>query len=84
MTSPPGKVPSPTPSPTAGRSVNLPSELVAGLESRLKGSGFTSVDDFLAFLVARLLEMPAHEGEVFSAEDEEKLKGHLRSLGYLD
>lgn len=72
------------PEPSTPRSINLPPDLVTRLEARLKGSGFVSVDDFLAFLIARLLESPPKDGEVFSAEDEDRLKEHLRALGYLD
>jgi len=71
------------PSPRgAKRRVELPEEVVAGLEERMKGSSFESVDVFIAFVLARLLEGPGPGA--FSEEDERLLKERLRSLGYID
>jgi hypothetical protein len=64
------------------RTVTIPEETAAALEARIRGTGFESIDAFVAFVLARLLETP---GEVpFSEEDERKLKERLRSLGYID
>jgi hypothetical protein len=62
--------------------VRLPAELVAGLAERIRGTSFGSVDAFVAFVLARLFEGPAHEG--FTEEDERELRERLRSLGYID
>jgi Arc/MetJ-type ribon-helix-helix transcriptional regulator len=64
------------------RSVQLPQEVVAAIERRIAGSGFTSVDAFIAFVLARLIEAPA--SEPFSEEEERRLRERLRSLGYID
>ncbi|MGI0071781.1 MAG: CopG family transcriptional regulator [Thermoplasmata archaeon] len=64
------------------RVLRLPADVVRGLEERIRGSSFDSVDAFVAFVLARLLESG---GETpFSAEDEKALKERLRSLGYID
>ncbi len=76
MTSPP-----PTPSP--GRTVHLPEEVVRALEARMKGSSFHSVDELIAYILGRLVDHPAGDA-VFSEEDERELKDRLRSLGYID
>jgi Arc/MetJ-type ribon-helix-helix transcriptional regulator len=65
------------------RSVQLPEEVVRGLEERMKGSAFENVDAFIAFVLGRLLDGSADD-EAFSAEDERQLKERLRSLGYID
>lgn len=62
--------------------VQLPEELVRGLEGRIRGSAFSSVDAFVSFVLARLLEEPAKPG--FTEEEERRLKDRLRSLGYID
>ncbi|HEY1197816.1 MAG TPA: CopG family transcriptional regulator [Thermoplasmata archaeon] len=72
--------PSPPPSPM--RSVQLPAELVTALEERFRGTSFDSVDAFIAFVLARLLDEPGTTG--FSEEEERSLKERLRSLGYID
>jgi Arc/MetJ-type ribon-helix-helix transcriptional regulator len=64
------------------RPVQLPEELVRALEARIQGSSFDSVDAFVSFVLARLLEEP--RDAVFSEEDERHLKEKLRSLGYID
>jgi len=71
------------PPPRAGkRTVHLPADVVQGLEDRMKGSSFESVDAFIAFILSRLLEGPGTGA--FSEEDERLLKERLRSLGYID
>jgi len=72
------------PDPPSARTVpvRLPEELVRGLEARIRGSAFSSVDAFVAFVLARLLEEPAKPG--FTEEEERRLKDRLRSLGYID
>ena len=64
------------------RSVRLPEELVAALEQRVRGTSFGSVDEFIGFVLARLLDEPGHSG--FTEEEERTLRERLRSLGYID
>jgi Arc/MetJ-type ribon-helix-helix transcriptional regulator len=62
--------------------VRLPEEVARALEQRIQGSSFASVDEFVTFVLARLLERTSET--VFSEEDERLLKERLRSLGYID
>ena len=66
----------------ATRSVQLPEELVAELEERARTTSFDSVDAFIAFVLARLLDHPGTGG--FTEEEERSLRERLRSLGYID
>ncbi len=68
--------------PSPARSIRLSEETMRSLEERIRGTGFDSVDAFVEFVLARLLEQPG-EG-TFSEEDERNLKERLRSLGYID
>ena len=68
--------------PPRRRAIQLPEDLVAALESRIQGTSFDSVDAFVAFVLARLLDQPAANG--FSEEEERALRERLRSLGYID
>jgi Arc/MetJ-type ribon-helix-helix transcriptional regulator len=70
------------PVPPGTRTIRLPEELARAIEGRIRGSGFASVDAFVEFVLARLLEQPGEGG--FSEEDERTLKERLRSLGYID
>lgn len=74
-------MPSEAPS-RAMRTLRVPEEIARGLEKRMAGSSFESVDAFVSFVLARLLE--ENRSTVFSEEDERNLKERLRSLGYID
>ena len=75
MTPPPSEA-------TTTRVVRLPEEVARAVEDRIRGSAFASVDEFVAFVLARLLEQSGDAA--FSEEDEKALKERLRSLGYID
>jgi len=72
----------PPPSVTATRAIQIPDEVARDIEERIRGSSFGSVDAFVSFVLARLLEQSRET--VFSEEDEKALKERLRSLGYID
>ena len=66
----------------ANRVVTIPETVARAIEERIRGTGFASVDAFVEFVLAKLVEEP---GEIpFSEEDERRLKERLRSLGYID
>jgi Arc/MetJ-type ribon-helix-helix transcriptional regulator len=70
--------------PPAGslRTLRIPEDIAHDIEERIRDSSFGSVDAFVAFVLARLLEQSHDAG--FSEEDEKALKERLRSLGYID
>jgi Arc/MetJ-type ribon-helix-helix transcriptional regulator len=62
--------------------IQISSEVAARIQERIQGTGFGSVDEFVSYVLARLLE---NTSEVpFSEDDEKRLKDRLRSLGYID
>jgi Arc/MetJ-type ribon-helix-helix transcriptional regulator len=65
------------------RTIRIPEEVARDIEERIRGSGFESVDSFVSFVLARLLEHPVGETP-FSEEEERQIKDRLRSLGYID
>ena len=64
------------------RTVVIPEETARRLEERIRPSAFPSLDAFVAYVLARLLDRS--DGTPFSEEDERRLKEQLRSLGYID
>jgi Arc/MetJ-type ribon-helix-helix transcriptional regulator len=72
----------PPPTGTAPRLVRVPEEVARAVEERIRGSSFSSVDAFVSFVLARLLEKSGDAP--FSEADEKALKDRLRSLGYID
>ena len=65
-----------------GRTIVIPEEIAKGLESRIRATSFPTVDAFVGFALARLLETPEKAG--FTEDEERKLRDRLRSLGYID
>ena len=72
----------PTAPPQRLRAVQLPEDLVQALEARMRGTSFGSIDDFVTFVLARLLDQPT--SHAFTEEEERSLRERLRSLGYID
>ncbi len=68
-------------------SVSIPIPLFEKIKKRIDGTGFTSVSDYVTFVLREVLsteEEESEEKEAFSREDEEKVKERLRALGYLE
>ncbi len=66
----------------ATRPIRIPEEVARDIERRIRETSFGSVDAFVSFVLARLLEESRES--TFSEEDERALKERLRSLGYID
>ena len=65
--------------------VSIPAPLIEKIKKRIKGTGFTSVSSYVTYVLREVIaNMDEDEEEVFSKEDEEKVKERLRALGYLD
>ena len=66
-------------------SVEIPVEVYKKIENRIKDTEFTTVSEYVTFVLEEVLESLEEDEEgVFSKEDEEKIKERLRALGYLD
>ena len=66
----------------ARRTIQIPESTARGLEERIRSSAFTDLDEYVGFVLARLLDAPSETP--FSEEDERRLRERLRSLGYID
>ncbi|MBO8175064.1 MAG: CopG family transcriptional regulator [Thermococcus sp.] len=66
--------------------VSIPKPLYEKIKKRIEGTGFTSVSDYVTYVLREVLASLEEEEkeEVFSEEEEEKVKERLRALGYLD
>jgi len=68
-------------------SVSIPVPLFEKIKKRIEGTGFTSVSDYVTFVLREILATEEEEKEreePFTKEDEEKVKERLRALGYID
>ncbi len=64
--------------------VSIPSPLFKKVEERIKGTGFTSVSSYVAYVLREIIAEEEEEEEPFSEEDKERVKERLRALGYID
>ncbi len=66
--------------------VSIPKPLYDKIKTRIEDTGFTSVSDYVTYVLREVLASLEEEEkeEVFSKEEEEKVKERLRALGYLD
>jgi metal-responsive CopG/Arc/MetJ family transcriptional regulator len=64
--------------------VSIPTSLYKKIEEAIKGTETTSVASYVAKVVREALSKKEETAEVFSPEDEEKVKERLKALGYID
>jgi Arc/MetJ-type ribon-helix-helix transcriptional regulator len=66
--------------------IKIPKKLLKKIEERIQGTEFKSVDEYTTFVLEEVVKEDGDEEveEVFSEEDEKKVKERLRALGYLD
>lgn len=66
--------------------VSIPIPLYTKIKGRIEGTGFTSVSDYVTYVLREVLASLEEEEKEkpFSREEEEKVKERLRALGYLD
>ena len=65
--------------------ISIPTPLAEKIKKRIEGTGFTSLSSYVTYVLREVISgMEEESEEVFSKEDEEKVKERLRALGYLD
>ncbi len=64
--------------------ISIPAPLFEKAKERIEGTGFTSVSDYLTFMLREVITSYEKDEEAFSEEDEKRVKERLRALGYLD
>jgi len=65
--------------------VSIPTPLFEKVQQRIKGTGFTSVSSYVAYVLREIVAEEEEEKEKpFTKEDEERVKSRLRALGYMD
>ncbi|MFP3300257.1 MAG: ribbon-helix-helix domain-containing protein [Thermoplasmatales archaeon] len=63
--------------------VSIPTPLFEKIQKKIEGTGFTSVSDYVTFILREILAH-SNDQEAFTEEDEKRVKERLKSLGYLD
>ena len=66
------------------QTLSISTPLYDKVKEKIKDTDFTSISDYVEYVLSELMSEDDDGKEEFSKEDEEKIKGRLRSLGYLD
>jgi Arc/MetJ-type ribon-helix-helix transcriptional regulator len=65
--------------------ISIPTPLAEKIKKRIKGTGFTSLSSYVTYVLREVISgMEQEDEEVFSKEDEKRVKDRLRALGYID
>lgn len=66
--------------------VSIPVTLYNRIKKLITGTGFTSVSDYVTYVLREIVSMHEIEKteEPFTPEDVERIKKKLKALGYLD
>lgn len=64
--------------------ISIPMPLANKIKKRIEGTGFTSLSSYVTYVLREVLSSDEEKDEVFSKDDEKRVKNKLRSLGYLD
>ncbi len=64
--------------------IELPKKLYEEAMKKAEEAGFSNFSEFVVFVLEQLVSEEESGGEVFSEEDEEKVKERLRALGYIE
>ena len=64
--------------------ISIPVPLYEKVKKMIQGTGFSSVSDYVTYVLRELVASYEEEKLDFTKEDEERIKRRLRALGYLD
>ena len=65
--------------------ISIPTPLAEKIKKRIKGTGFTSLSSYVTYVLREVISgMEEEDEDVFSKEDEKRVKDRLRALGYID
>ncbi|MFO7872732.1 MAG: hypothetical protein R6U26_03825 [Candidatus Undinarchaeales archaeon] len=63
--------------------VSIPKQLAKNIKAQIKGTGFTSISDYVTYVMREVVSGKGAKEEAFSEEDEKKVKERLKDLGYI-
>lgn len=64
--------------------VSIPASLFDKIKERVAGTEFSSVSEYITFVLRQVLAEAESDQSPFTKEEREKIKERLRALGYLD
>jgi len=64
--------------------ISIPIQLYEKVKRMIEGTGFSSVSDYVTYVLRELVASYEESKLDFTREDEERIKRRLKALGYLD
>ena len=64
--------------------VSIPAPLFKKIEERIRGTDFSSVSDYVIYVLREIISDEEGGNESLTEEEQERVKRELRTLGYLD
>jgi len=64
--------------------VSIPTSLYKRIEEAIKGTEFASASSYIVKVLRESLSKDQRSEDVFTKEEEEKVKEKLKALGYID
>lgn len=64
--------------------IAIPTSLYKKIEEKIKGTEVSSVSSYVTKILREKLSQEERSTEVFTPEEEEKIKARLKALGYID
>jgi Arc/MetJ-type ribon-helix-helix transcriptional regulator len=64
--------------------VSIPTSLYKKIEEKIKGTEISSASSYITKILRESLAREEENKEVFTAEEEAKIKERLKALGYID
>jgi metal-responsive CopG/Arc/MetJ family transcriptional regulator len=64
--------------------ISIPTPLFEKIDKFIKGTGFPSVSSYATYVLREIVSDERDKSEPFSKEDEAKIRGRLRKLGYTE
>jgi len=65
------------------KSISISSDIIDSITKRIEKSNheFTSVEEYIEFVLKQILEMD--HSEIYSKDEEEEIRKHLKDMGYI-
>ena len=70
-----------------GTPLSIPNDLAEELKKRAEDKGFSSLSNYVVYILRQVIsriDQEQKKDEAASEEDEEKIKDRLRKMGYLE
>jgi|TARA_B100001971_G_C18214170_1_gene552726 Arc/MetJ-type ribon-helix-helix transcriptional regulator len=66
------------------KTISIPADLLKKVEEKAKQANFTSAEDYIAFVLRKVLDDTKENSPTETKADEEEIRKNLKEMGYID